>query len=129
MNKLFRRGARVLGIDDKTVSAELVFVGAEEMRALNLRTRGVDAVTDVLSFPNLDLRAGDVPTVGAFPLDINPKTNKIELGSVVVCKGFESAHTEDFLVVHGFLHLLGYTHDTEGDYNAMYDLTQKILGC
>ena len=40
---------------DTPLSAEIVFTDEEEIRSLNARTRGKDAVTDVLSYPNFDL--------------------------------------------------------------------------
>ena len=36
------------------LSAELLLVSEEEIRELNARERGVDRVTDVLSFPSMD---------------------------------------------------------------------------
>ena len=36
------------------LKAELVFMQADEMQQLNAQSRGVDKVTDVLSFPTLD---------------------------------------------------------------------------
>ena len=36
------------------LAAEIEFVDGEEIRRLNRETRGKDAVTDVLSYPNLD---------------------------------------------------------------------------
>ena len=44
---------------DMPLTLELVFVSEEEIRTLNARERGVDAVTDVLSFPASDLKAGE----------------------------------------------------------------------
>ena len=124
MNKLFVKACKVLGID--SVNAELYFVGAEEIRELNLIHRGIDKPTDVLSFPMLDIKAGTVPCKHSFPLDINPETNKLELGDVIICKEYAELPVE-VLAVHGFLHLLGYDHGTAKDAKIMNELTEKII--
>ena len=83
-------------------------VSPEEIRGLNRRHRGIDATTDVLSFP--------VDGLGSSP---GPR----ELGDVVVCP----EHTEDLTeaVVHGVLHLCGYDHET--DSGEMLSLQGRVL--
>ena len=51
---------KVLGQKDNLL-AELIFVSAEEIRELNKTTRGIDKVTDVLSYPTLDGACAAVP--------------------------------------------------------------------
>ena len=80
-------------------------VKEDEIRGLNCDFRGIDAPTDVLSFP-VD-GAGDAA---------GPR----ELGDVVICP----EHTSDLeeAVVHGVLHLCGYDHETdEGEMLALQD--------
>jgi probable rRNA maturation factor len=74
----------------------VAFVDLDEIRALNREHRGIDAPTDVLSFP--------VDSSG-------PAAGPRELGDVVICP----EETEDLAeaVVHGVLHLCGYDHDTD----------------
>ncbi len=83
-------------------------VSADEIRRLNLRHRGIDAPTDVLSFP--------VDETGATP---GPR----ELGDVVICP----EHTEEMTkaVVHGVLHLCGYDHET--DSGEMLSLQDRVV--
>jgi probable rRNA maturation factor len=85
---------RAAGIREGHLSVELV--GADRIRELNRVHRGLDAPTDVLSFP-IDANAGVV----------GPR----ELGDVVVCP----EHAVDLLeaTVHGVLHLCGYDHETD----------------
>lgn len=92
------------------------------MRALNLRFRGIDAVTDVLSFPLTD--AGPV---GAAEV----------LGDIVICLPLAAARArrrrcplEDELAVlltHGMLHLLGYDHATPAAARAMAEAEMGVL--
>ncbi|MEX2627236.1 MAG: rRNA maturation RNase YbeY [Ilumatobacteraceae bacterium] len=102
----------------------LTFVGRADIHELNREHLGVDAPTDVLSFPLDDDRGGVTAGVttgdGAVP---------VLLGDVVVCPAVaasaapEHAGTLDdelaLLVVHGVLHVLGHDHTGDADTAAM----------
>lgn len=126
MEELLNIACGVLGINAETVNSQIFFVTESEIRELNTRTRGKDKPTDVLSFPMLNIAAGVIPTHNAYPLDINPDTNKLELGDIVICRKIAKLPI-DLLCVHGFLHLLGYDHETEADWAVMTELTNRIL--
>ena len=104
MEELFKS----LGIDPSTVNYNVTIATPDEMRDLKRDHLGIDAVTDVLSFPMLDLEQGDIPTREKFPFDINPETGKIELGDIIIN---ETEPDRDGLIQHGLMHLLGYHHD------------------
>jgi len=93
------------GVDDGHLAVALVLPG--RIRELNRLHRGLDEVTDVLSFP-VDEAEAAAPR---------------ELGDVVICP----EHTEDMpeAVVHGVLHLCGYDHET--DEGEMLALQRRIL--
>jgi len=124
IEKAFLATCKKLGIDEKSTNANFHLVTASEIQELNKTHRGKDAVTDTLSFPLLNLTAGEIPTPTNFPYDTNPDTGKIELGDIIIC---EDETEIAFLYVHSLLHLLGYTHDTDEDYDAMMQLTHTIL--
>jgi probable rRNA maturation factor len=94
------------GVADGHLAVELV--DAERIRRLNLAHRGVDAPTDVLSFPVDEDGAARGPR---------------ELGDVVICP----EHTHDLreAVVHGVLHLVGMDH--ERDDGEMLALQAELL--
>ncbi len=94
------------GVGDGHVALELV--GADRIRELNRDHRGLDEVTDVLSFP-LD---GAGPSAG-------PR----ELGDVVICPSQTADLTE--AAVHGILHLCGYDHEIDG--GEMLALQERVL--
>ena len=99
-----------LNINPSTVNFTVHIVSPNEMRELNKKHRGKDKATDVLSFPLLNISAGQMPVRENFPLDYNPETNKIELGDIIVN---ETEPNRDFLIDHGLLHLLGYHHEED----------------
>lgn len=123
MRKAARAALDVARVPRAQIS--LVITGDEEMRALNRRFRGIDKPTNVLSFPE----PADTP---------HPDQDEAPfLGEVVVSldtllheaaqqgKRFPAHATH--LVVHGVLHLLGYTHDAEEDAARMEALEAAAL--
>ena len=89
----------------------VTFVDNEGIRALNSQYRGIDAATDVLSFPLTDFEGGEQP-----PID----EQSVSLGDIVISlerareQATEFGHSYErevaFLCVHSMLHLLGYDH-------------------
>ncbi len=133
---------------DMPMVLELLFVSEEEIRALNARERGVDAVTDVLSFPASGYVRGR-PIVAAEHADcIEPvmgirkgewvqKGSRLYLGSVAVCKKRAEEQAEEYghsvereicyLIVHGALHCLGYDHMTEEEKRPMREREEAVM--
>lgn len=97
-----------------------------EIRTLNKDFRGIDKPTNVLSFPapDIDLAADD---------DAAPRT----LGDIAIA--YETLRREadeekkpflhhlSHLAVHGFLHLVGYDHETDDEAEQMETLEIEIL--
>ena len=121
---------------DATLAAELVFTDEEGIRKLNAETRGKDAVTDVLSFPNLDGILEKPIRKADFPFDADEEGN-LFLGSIVICRKRAAEQAEEYghslrrelyyLAVHGLCHLLGYDHEREEDKEQMRAREEKIL--
>ena len=122
---------------DVPLAIEALFVSAEEIRELNARTRGVDKVTDVLSFPSLDNIRAKALKKADFPLDIDEE-GRLFLGSVVICKQRAQEQAEEYghsylreltyLLVHGIMHCLGYDHMTDEDKTQMRAMEELVLG-
>ncbi|HHX38198.1 MAG TPA: GTPase Era [Clostridiaceae bacterium] len=117
----------------------LEFVTPEDMRNINAETRGVDAVTDVLSFPMLHIYEG-VLQEPLSPGDVHPdETGRsiLELGDIVICPvrvleqaaeyGHSSRREAVFLTVHGMLHLGGYDHEDEDERERMEAWQRHIM--
>lgn len=121
---------------DSDLAAEVVLVGEEEIRRLNRETRGVDAVTDVLSFPALDGIKGKKLQKKAFPADIDEEGN-LFLGSIAICVKRAEEQAEEYghsferelnyLLTHGLFHLLGYDHMTDTDKAEMREREERVM--
>lgn len=119
------------------IEMSLSVVDSEEIRKLNKQFRGVDAVTDVLSFPTLELGKRKLDHLDFPPDAVNSKTGKLNIGDVIIC--FERAKEQAqnyghglkreicFLALHGLLHLLGYDHVNEEDEKEMNAIQEEIL--
>ena len=125
----------VMGAED--ASLDLTFVGRARIRSLNASLRGVDRVTDVLSFPTVERVS--LPLVkGDYPCDVDPDSGKVHLGSIVICRARaieqakEYGHSLErelaYLTVHGVLHLLSFDHIEESDRVKMRAAEESILG-
>ncbi len=101
-----------------SVSFTLILCGKVKIRTLNRTYRQIDKVTDVLSFPlHENLRFDKKVTKS----NRGPSLPELELGDLVVCrekvlsqsKEFNLTFEEEYihLVIHGFLHLLGFDHE------------------
>jgi len=105
-----------------TPSSELAIVLTDDsaIRSLNCAWRGVDAATNVLSFPTKNA-GGKPPLIG----DIVLAYETIAGEARAQCKPF--AHHVAHLAAHGFLHLLGYDHVQRKDAETMERLERQTL--
>ncbi len=102
----------------------IIFVRNEEIKELNKNYRGIDKVTDVISFALEDNK------------DFINNDTRI-LGDIYICipRAIEQAEEYQhslkrelsFLTVHGLLHLLGYDHQTKDEEEIMFKLQELIL--
>ena len=123
-------------IADLPIEVSLSIVGKSEIHRLNKEFRQVDRPTDVLSFPLLDYHAGSVRAV-VEDGDINPETQEICLGDIVICQEIAEEQAAEFqhslrremsfLTIHSMLHLLGYDHMEPGEEDAMCRKQETIL--
>lgn len=111
----------------------ITLVDNDEIRAINKEQRGIDKVTDVLSFPMLEFDE-DGNADGEFEMD----GDYVVLGDIVI--SMERAHEQAnefghsflretaFLVAHSMLHLLGYDHvDDKAGEEIMCEKQEKVL--
>ncbi len=107
----------------KNAYFSIIFVDADEIQNINKEYRGIDKVTDVISF--------------AFEDNEKIKSKIRVLGDIYICiprmieqaenYGHSLKRELSFLTVHGLLHLLGYDHMEKEDEKVMFDLQERIL--
>jgi probable rRNA maturation factor len=100
----------------------LVFSDDAHVRILNHRYRGKDSSTNVLSFPAPPAKAGYH----------GPLLGDVVLAEETVAReaseqGLAFEHHLTHLIVHGFLHLLGYDHETDAEAAVMEGMETRIL--
>jgi probable rRNA maturation factor len=108
---------------DRRGILDIAMVSDRQMKDLNCKWRDVNSTTDVLSFPlgppvaNLDI--------------------PFEIGQIVISveRAIKQArmynHSVDremaFLLTHGFLHVIGFDHNTKKKESEMFRLQRKVL--
>lgn len=137
LQKIAKKTLKMEDQKPRKLEVTLSFVTSEEMKELNAKTRQVDEVTDVLSFPTLNNVFHQKINRKKYRNDVNPATGKVMLGEIVIClekaseQATEYGHSFNrevcYLFVHGLLHLLGYDHIDELDKNLMRGQEEAIL--
>ncbi len=118
---------------------DVLLTDNEGIRGINLETRGINAPTDVLSFPMLELEPesdfsrAQEDVGGCF----HPETGELLLGDIVISveKVIEQAkkygHSRErelaFLVAHSMLHLCGYDHMDDAGRERMEERQRAVL--
>jgi len=92
------------------------------VQALNRDWRGIDKPTNVLSFPAAAPKATGVPILLG---DVAVAFETLDREARAEKKPF--LHHLAHLAVHGYLHLLGYDHQTDSEAEAMEALEREIL--
>ena len=124
-----------------SLEVNVTFVNRLKIKKLNKTTRGVNKVTDVLSYPTLLSEPNKIITKSItkkqFMFDINPQTGNIVLGDIVICiqrckaqaKKYGNSYTREicYLATHGLLHLFGYDHLVDSDKVLMRETEEKVM--
>ena len=126
IHRAIAAAAEIAAADVGEAEIAVMLTDDSGIRTLNCNWRGIDKPTNVLSFPAL-------PPTGAVGPDDAPRM----LGDIAIA--FETTRQEaddeqkpfdhhlGHLAVHGFLHLIGYDHETDDDAEAMEALETEIL--
>lgn len=131
----------VLVAEHCPVDAEVSFTlcGDETIQEMNRDYRGIDKVTDVLSFPNLVFdEPSDFAMISEDPYScMDPETGRVFLGDIVLnarrvkeqaqMYGHSVLREFSFLIAHSALHLCGYDHMTPDEAEIMENRQREIL--
>jgi len=110
---------------------DVTLVPEEQMAEMNCRHRGNRGPTDVLALPLQVIEPGEGVPGG---VDGGPP---LHLGDVVIAPDYVSRQAGrvgnrfsdemGLMVVHGVLHLLGYSHDSDSDAEVMEQRERRHL--
>lgn len=117
------------------LEVDINFVSEREIQRLNREFRNIDKVTDVLSFPSFDINAGEKLSLSEdeklFAVD-----GFVHFGDMAICLKQTKRQAKEYgvkpeqeikkLVIHSILHLMGYDHIKDEDYEVMKPLEEKL---
>jgi len=112
----------------------ILLVDDEKIREINNEHRQIDKATDVLSFPVVDMREGEIVSdIGDFDLD----EDLLLLGDIIISLETAKRQAEEyghsfereiaFLTTHGIFHLLGYDHMEKEEEEKMLHKQETVL--
>lgn len=130
-SNIFNIAVGEVNLSQKNIGISVNLVDENKIQELNKKYRNKDKVTDVLSFPMLDDNSKNLK-----PKTYNP--GFVDIGDIFICLPFakNQAKLENVsierklaqLVVHGFLHLLGYKHErSRSDAKRMFGLEANVM--
>lgn len=134
LNKVYFGVLKHLELNDE-FEVELTVTDEATIREVNLASRNIDKVTDVLSFPSVEIkRPFDIKD---YSQDIDYSTGRLMLGEILLCEEKALQQAEEyghsferecgFLTLHGLLHLFGYDHIEETDRIKMRQAEESIM--
>jgi probable rRNA maturation factor len=107
----------------ENAAISIAFVDSAEMAELNMKYRGKEGPTNVLSFSQVE----------GLPLG----EDRDLLGDVVICAdraaddaaalGYSHEEMVVYLLIHGILHLSGYDHDNPDEAQKMADKVESMF--
>jgi probable rRNA maturation factor len=117
-----RRAVTQAAVIRSTKPAELAIVLTDDsaIRSLNRLWRGIDAATNVLSFPSSTAR-GQPKHLGDIVLAYETIAREAR------AEHKPMAHHVAHLAVHGYLHLIGHDHESAADAETMEQTEREIL--
>ncbi|MBQ8444391.1 MAG: rRNA maturation RNase YbeY [Clostridia bacterium] len=134
IKKIYQKALELTDNDIDGLEITVSFVKGDKIREYNKQYRKVDRVTDVLSFPMLNINYSQ--KVSQFMDDVLPN-GVVYLGDVVICKKVAKRQAKEyghslkrevgFLALHGLLHVLGYDHIEKEDEVVMMAKSDEIL--
>ena len=125
-NKTNKLNKKIKIYKKKVIYCTLLLTGEKEIKKLNKKFRKKNKSTDVLSFPFYQ------------KVELNKKLKKekeIYLGDIVInINKIKSKQNKDYfkiefskLWIHGLVHLFGYDHKRDKDFNNMNRIEKKYL--
>jgi probable rRNA maturation factor len=114
------------GFEFDTISFDFLYCDSQKTHEINKEYRQKDYPADIITFAIF----ADSEEKFVFDEEINLGEVIIALDKVIEeaeKKSVTKEHELAFLISHGILHLLGFDHQTEEDYNFIIDLQNRAL--
>lgn len=118
-----KNNSAIKGFDIDTIAFDIVLTDDKEIHSINKTYRNKDNPTDVITFA---LFADDD---NKFVFD---KT--VELGEIIISVDTAKRQAKETLekeiltlIVHGIMHLLGFDHQTNKDYNFVVSVQDSVI--
>ncbi len=110
-------------LDLDNISMSINIISNEEIRQINKEYRNKDSVTDVISFSieGIDTTLFEELELG----DIFIAIDYVYENSKKI--GHSMSREFAFVLCHGILHLLGYTHDSEEEEKEMFGIQETLI--
>lgn len=123
IEKVINKAFEIEGL--KKASCSIIIVDNSYIHKLNKEYRGIDRVTDVISFALEDDKSMIIPDGIRLLGDIYISIDKAKE------QAKEYGHSLErelcFLAVHGLYHLLGYDHETKEEAEVMFKKQEEVL--
>lgn len=104
------------GLEFNTISFDILYTDSAKTHQINKEYRGKDYAADIITF------AIFADSQEKFIFD-----GEINLGEIIIALDKVEGDGLSFLISHGILHLLGFDHQTEEDYNFVVGLQREAL--
>lgn len=112
-------------IFSKEISIDFVFCNDEFIHEINKKYRGFDNPTDIISFA---LFCDDTNHIVLDEINLGEIIISVDTAKKQAKENNHSLETEIYyLITHGILHLLGFDHKTQEEYNFMVDIQNKVM--
>lgn len=116
ISQSLEKAAETLGRDFSSTEVSVVLSDNRQIQDLNKAYRHKDSPTNVLSFTSeVEGELGDILLAYEIVMEEAQIANILPLPHTI------------HLIIHGFLHLLGYDHEEESDARKMEDMEIQIL--
>ncbi len=116
------------GQEYNTISFDILYCDGEKTHEINREYRGKDYVADIITFA---IFADEEPEAKfIFDGEINLGEIMLALDKITQSAEEKGIKREDelcFLLAHGIMHLLGFDHQTEDDYNFVVSAQNEAL--
>ena len=122
LKNVIKYAVNYMGFDN--IEFGVIFVDNKRIRQINNEYRKIDRETDVITFRLEDYEEvvyGKIKVLGDIYISLPKAKEQAEL--------YEHSYLRElsFLLIHGFLHLLGYDHMNKEDEEVMFKLQEEIL--